>query len=82
MTQNGWVRAEVIQALRQGYSEGSEQRCIESQADAVMALIEQIASDTDRFYLLIGWLNNLRLRVRDIEESLPSGRDPEDKKDD
>jgi hypothetical protein len=47
-----------------------------------MALIEQIASDTDRFYLLIGWLNNLRLRVRDIEESLPSGRDPEDKKDD
>jgi hypothetical protein len=63
MADNSWVRTEVVQALRQGYSSGDEQGCVEGQADAIMNLIEQIASETDRFHLLIGWLNNLRLAV-------------------
>jgi hypothetical protein len=59
--EDNWVRSEIIEALRVGYSAGEQQACIESQADVVMALLNKLASDADTFHLFIGYLNGIRL---------------------
>jgi len=58
--ENNWVRCEIIQALRQGYS-SSEQESIEKQADAVMAWVERTAGEADSFHMLVSYLNDMRL---------------------
>jgi hypothetical protein len=68
MGNGNWVRTEVVQALRQGYTMSSEQACIEGQADAIMDLVERIASETDRFHMFVGWLNGRRLACKGVEE--------------
>jgi hypothetical protein len=64
---DGWVRARIVEALWEGNKEGNESS-IERQADAVMALLDRTASETDTFHAFVGYLNGLRLMVRDIEE--------------
>jgi hypothetical protein len=72
-----WVRSEIIQALRQGYSASfatsngeawSEEACIQQQANALMGLIERAVDDADKFTALVGYLNDLRLREVESED--------------
>jgi hypothetical protein len=73
-----WVKSEIIQALRQGYSASfatsngeawSEEACIQQQANALVHLIERVVTDADSFHLLIGFLNDLRLREVESEDA-------------
>lgn len=77
MSGENWVRAEIVQALTQGYSTNSEESCVQNQADAIMTRLHRIAEDADTFHTFVGYLNSIRLDAMRIERAEREGGDNE-----
>jgi hypothetical protein len=61
-----WVRDRIVAALRKGSTHALDMdRVIQQQADAIMVLLEETASERDTYHAFVGYLNTLRLEKED-----------------